>query len=154
MANQKGITDPADKRNASAGEENDEEIIDLTEIVESPEEEEDDVIELTEIVKESDEDAPAAAGGSVALEELEPDADISKDFIAPGEAGREEGREAGRDEAVFASREQIDAAVEKVVRDIYAEKIEAMLFEVINTVVKDEIGRLKGILEHGVQSED
>ncbi|MCP4687515.1 MAG: hypothetical protein GY859_05650, partial [Desulfobacterales bacterium] len=99
-----------------------------------------------EIVKESDEDAPAAAGGSVALEELEPDADISKDFIAPGEAGR--------DEAVFASREQIDAAVEKVVRDIYAEKIEAMLFEVINTVVKDEIGRLKGILEQGVQSED
>ncbi len=146
MANNSGTTDPTNKVNASADGEDDEDIIELTDIVEGPGDEDDDIIELTEIVTEEEDESPGAVGAGISRKGLEPDADIENDFIDPGETGPAE--------AVPVSREQVDAAVEKVVRDIYAEKIETMLFDVVNTVVKDEIGRLKGILEQRIQPDD
>ncbi len=122
MANRNEGTDPADKASAAEAEDN-EDIIDLTEIVGSPGVNDDDVIELTDIVKEDvDETASARIAAAAAT--------------------------------VPVSREQVETAVEKVVRDIYAEKIETMLFDVINTVVKDEVDRLKEILEQEVQPDD
>ncbi len=131
MANKKETTDPADKVNALAEEEENEDIIDLTEIVDGPDEDDDDVIELTDIVKE-DVDETARAS------------DMAAAATPPSTAAA----------AVPVSREQVEAAVEKVIREIYAEKIETMLFDVINTVVKDEIDRLKEILEQEVQPDD
>ncbi len=144
MANKNETTDPADKVNALA-EEDDGDIIDLTEIVEPPVENDDDVIELTDIVKEDvDETRPTvetAADGAPRKESAE-SADAGPGEIAIAET------------SAPVSREQVQTAVEKVVREIYAEKIETMLFDVINTVVKDEIGRLKEILEQEVRPDD
>ena len=62
--------------------------------------------------------------------ELDSEKDVSEDFPGIGDV----------------SDEQIDAALERVIKKMFHEKIDHLLVEVIEKTVKKEIERLKGIL--------
>ena len=62
--------------------------------------------------------------------ELDSEKDVSEDLSGIGDV----------------SDEQIDAALERVIKKMFHEKIDRLLVEVIEKTVKKEIERLKGIL--------
>ena len=85
---------------------------------------------------------------------LEPEADTpmpgAGTGLAPAAFG--EGREpdpAGPAPGVRLSDEQVEAAVERVIRKMYADKIDAILVEAIEKTVSEEIDRLKNLLNQG-----
>ena len=144
----------------------DEPIIDLTDIVEtappetaSPEppvaveDEAENVIELTDVVQEHaeateqmfesalDETAPPENGIVEEIYEEIPDDDDFTDALGVDlEAG------IAPLEAPSVSHEQVEAAIERVVKEMLSDKIETLLIKIIDKEVSKEVQRLKNLL--------
>ena len=116
----------------------DEEIIELTDTIESPAESEEETIELTDMI----EDSAESEDEIVELTDIAETPDLEP--VEPIEKIDE------KDDIIEASptvtSEQVDAAIERVVRDMLSEKIESILVQVIEKEVSKEIARLKGLL--------
>ena len=136
-------------------------IIDLTDIVESAppeppvavEDEAENVIELTDVVQEHAEateqmfesalDETALPDNGIVeeiYEELPEDDDFSDALGVDLEAG------IAAPEAPSVSHEQVEAAIERVVKEMLSEKIETLLLKIIDKEVSKEVQRLKNLL--------
>ena len=167
--NTSGIADAA-----PVGPEVDEEIIVLTDIV-SPEPETDEpVIELTDPAasEEADDEETVALSDTEGAELIDGEIIELTDMIEPAagnegekaaafagqgdgtsgpeDTGKEESAEPVSDVA-SPSTDQLEAALERVVRDTFSEKIEGILVDVIEKVVKEEIERLNALLEDSAE---
>ncbi len=114
----------------------DEDIVELTDVIEDSAESGDEIVELTDI---------AEAPGPESVEPMEridvedaAEAIDLKDVVAENDDMIEA--------SPTVSSEQVDAAIERVVRDMLSEKIDSILVQVIEKEVSKEIGRLKGLL--------
>ena len=120
----------------------DEEIIELTDVVDSPEIQESDIIikdldDDTEIDNFQKDDFTASLGlkidDGVIISE-----DISETvYLNDGQ---------GKPEKISVSSKQIEEAIERVVQKMLGEKIDGILYKVIERAVSQEIIRLKNIL--------
>ncbi|MBU1713291.1 MAG: hypothetical protein KKD47_09320 [Proteobacteria bacterium] len=125
----------------------DEEIIDLTEVVDNPEIQESNIIMSDIIMKDLDDDTEVdnfqkddftASLGLKIEDEIGVPGDISETVeldLAPGES-----------ETISVSAKQLEEAIERVVQKMLGEKIDGILFKVIERAVSQEIIRLKNIL--------
>lgn len=143
-------------------------IIELTDIVsdETGDPETEEVIELTDIIEpESDEGDPADIEPAAAAEDteiegpLEMEADLV--FDAPDlqddppepetEGGGEPGEPTEMDTDMPAvagvSPEQVEAALERVIEKKFSDKIESILFEVMENVIEKELKSIKESLQ-------
>lgn len=85
----------------------------------------------------ADADTDLAAGMGIALGEKEPDSgEPVQDDIAAGK----------QLELAAPSDEQIDDALTRVIEKLYGEKIEALLYELVDKKVSDEIDKIKALL--------
>ncbi|MBW2569242.1 MAG: hypothetical protein JRD93_06795 [Deltaproteobacteria bacterium] len=143
----------------------DEEIIELTDEVVNASEEK--IIELTDVVEQSpltyeektisvfdDDSETGLVLDEVFDEERSKEQIIEDDFI--GSLGMELEAESTQkkdltSEAVSLSSEQIDEALERVIKRMYSKKIESMIAEMIEKAVTKEIEKMKGILIDGVE---
>jgi 23S rRNA maturation-related 3'-5' exoribonuclease YhaM len=126
----------------------DEDIIELTDVVDSPEIQESDIIikdldDDTEIDNFQKDDFTASLGlkidDGVIISE-----DISETvYLNDGQ---------GKPEKISVSSKQIEEAIERVVQKMLGEKIDGILYKVIERAVSQEIIRLKNILH--VNEED
>lgn len=126
----------------------DEDIIELTDVVDSPEIQESDIIikdldDDTEIDNFQKDDFTASLGlkidDGVIISE-----DISETvYLNYGQ---------GKPEKISVSAKQIEEAIERVVQKMLGEKIDGILYKVIERAVSQEIIRLKNILH--VNEED
>jgi hypothetical protein len=119
----------------------DEEIIDLTEVVDSPETQESDIIikdldDDTDIESFQKDDFAASLGLKI------DDTGISGDSSEA--AGFDLGL--GESEKISVSPKQLEEAIERVVQKMLGEKIDNILVKVIERAVSQEIIRLKNIL--------
>lgn len=125
-----------------------EEIIELTEVVDNPEIQESDII-----IKDLDDDTEidnfqkddfAASMGLKIEDGIGASGDISETFEM--DLGQ------GKSEKIAVSSIQIEEAIERVVQKMLGEKIDSILYTVIERAVSQEIIRLKNILR--VNEED
>ncbi len=126
----------------------DEEIIELTDVVDGPEIQESDIIikdldDDTEIDNFQKDDFTASLGlkiddGVVISEDISETVDL--------DSGQ------GKSEKISVSAEQLEEAIERVVQKMLGEKIDGILYKVIERAVSQEIIRLKNILH--VNEED
>ena len=130
-----------------------EEIIELTDVIESSAELEDETIDLADVVVDAFEtedeiveltDIAEAPGPEFAEPMERIDEEEEAEAIDLTDVVEEEDDMIEASPAV--SSEQVDAAIERVVRDMLSEKIESILVQVIEKEVSKEIGRLKGLL--------
>ena len=103
-----------------------------------PEWEDDDVIELTDIVED---DADAGDDGMIELTDIvEDDGDMSEPaetpVLAQAAAAAPEIR-----------MEDLEAALERVIEAKFSDKIESILFEVMERVIEKEIAQIKESLQ-------
>jgi hypothetical protein len=119
----------------------DEEIIDLTEVVDNPE------IQDSEIImKDLDDDADIESfqkddfAASLGLK-IDEGTGIAGD--SPEAAALDLGREPGK---ISVSQKQLEEAIERVVQKMLGEKIDGILVKVIERAVSQEIIRLKNLL--------
>ena len=129
----------------------DEEIIELTDEVVNTSEEK--IIELTDVVEQppltDDDSETGLVLDEVFDEERSKEQIIEDDFI--GSMGMELESEDTQEkdlvsETLSLSPEQIDEALERIVKRMYSEKIESMIAEMIEKAVTKEIERMKGTL--------
>jgi len=134
----------------------DEEIIELTDEAVNTSEEK--IIELTDVVEQpplTDDDSETdLVLDEVFDEERSKEQIIEDDFI--GSIGMELEPEDAQEkdlvsETLSLSPEQIDEALERIVKKMYSEKIESMIAEMIEKAVTKEIERMKGTLIDGVE---
>lgn len=143
----------------------DEEIIELTDEAVNTSEEK--MIELTDVVEQPpltdeektisvfDEDSEAdLVLDEVFDEERRKEQIIEDDFI--GSMGMELESEDTQEkdlvsETLSLSPEQIDEALERIIKRMYSEKIESMIVEMIGKAVTREIEKIKGTLTDGVE---
>ena len=123
-------------------------VIDLTDVVETPpadsviEDEEDDIIDLTEVVEPPEPVEETSHG----LEEMVAgDIDEGQSRIDDSTDSLEAELPSGTD-APSITPEQLDAAIERVVKEMLSDKIDAILNQVIEKEVTKEIDRLKRLL--------
>lgn len=126
----------------------DEEIIELTDVVAGPEIQESDIIikdldDDTEINNFQKDDFAASLGlkiddGVIISEDISETVDL--------DSGQ------GKSEKISVSAEQLEEAIERVVQKMLGEKIDGILYKVIERAVSQEIIRLKNILH--VNEED
>lgn len=129
----------------------DEEIIELTDEAVNTSEEK--IIELTDVVEQppltDDNSETDLVLDEVFDEERSKEQIIEDDFI--GSMGMELESEDTQEkdlvsESLSLSPEQIDEALERIVKRMYSEKIESMIAEMIEKAVTKEIERMKGTL--------
>lgn len=115
-------------------------IIELTQVMEAESSESGEILELTQMAGEE--------------EPLMPE-----DAVMPGTAEVPEAPEAGDGDLEVPnlkniSQEQLDAAIERVVEKKFAQRIEKILFEVTETVIKREIAEIKAGLQKDLDDID
>lgn len=126
------------------------------------------VLELTDEVAEASEEAEDPLAAAIELDEgFDDDLDVDHeedDFV--DSLGMEIGTEFDEDEAeetadtsplaegIDISSEQLDAALERVIKNMFYDKIDNLLVEVIEKTVSKEIERLKKILTEEVSSDE
>lgn len=129
----------------------DEEIIELTDEAVNTSEEK--IIELTDVVEQppltDDNSETGLVLDEVFDEKRSKEQIIEDDFI--GSMGMELESEDTQEkdlvsESLSLSPEQIDEALERIVKRMYSEKIESMIAEMIEKAVTKEIERMKGTL--------
>jgi len=114
----------------------DEDIVELTDVIEGSAESGDEIVELTDIAEAP---GPESVEPMERIdEEREAEAIDLKDVVAENDDMIEA--------SPTVSSEQVDAAIERVVRDMLSEKIDSILVQVIEKEVSREIERLKGLL--------
>ncbi len=111
-------------------------IIELTDIIndDSKQTTEEDLIELTDVVKEESFEEEE----NLELEVDEPDDDL---LIEPEEANDESFQD------MDVSQEQVEAVLERVIEKKFADKIDSILFEVMERIIKKEIIEIKESLQ-------
>jgi hypothetical protein len=113
----------------------DEDIVELTGVIEDSAESGDEIVELTDI---------AEAPGPESVEPMERiDEEREAEAIDLTDIVEEDDM---IEASPTVSSEQVDAAIERVVRDMLSEKIDSILVQVIEKEVSREIERLKGFL--------
>ena len=139
------------------GEKTDDGIIELMDIVNDDPEDisEDNIIELTDIVKKEDTDFNpdvAREEGIEVEEDLELDNEVFADkglelemFDKDIPVEQEKNILSDRDLSV--TQEQMEAALERVIEKKFADKIETILFEVMEKVIEKEIAEIKESLQ-------
>jgi len=99
----------------------------------------DDVVE-EERIGESDRDDHFMQNLGMALDVSHDDSEpISADILAPDDGDKTP--------SISLAEDQIEAAIERVIKRIFSEKIERMLVEVVERTVKQEIEKLKRLIE-------
>ncbi|HIJ55417.1 MAG TPA: hypothetical protein HPQ03_04760 [Deltaproteobacteria bacterium] len=128
----------------------DEAIIELTDVIEGSAELEEAIIELTDVIEDSAEPGePVIELTDVVEETTEPEDEIVEfEMTDIAEATGAESPEPMEriESSPTVSSEQVDAVIERVVREMLSEKIESILVQVIEKEVSREIERLKGVL--------
>ncbi|MCP4717705.1 MAG: hypothetical protein GY868_21485 [Deltaproteobacteria bacterium] len=161
--------------NESGQPDRDEEIIELTDIVTDGSKDSEEVVELSEIIDDDSADiaeSPDAEGDEVEEaivfdDELEDDfedvADDEDDFadslgmeIGDEEEGLDEEadfsepdaleEDAGIQEPIAIPQEQMDEALERVIKNLYSDKIEGIIISAIEKAVTREIDKIKAAL--------
>lgn len=102
-------------------------------------------IELDEVIeeeggKESDGEGPFMQDLGLELDDSPDEADLTPAGISNFENENEI-------QDISVSEEQLKTALERVVKDIYSEKIESMLEELVEKTVRQEIEKLKNLIE-------
>jgi len=126
-----------------------EEIIELTEVVDNPEIQDSEIIMSDIIMKDLDDDTGieidnfqkddfAASLGLKIEDGIDVPGDISE--TVEMDLGH------GKSEKISVSAKQLEEAIERVVQKMLGEKIDSILFKVIERAVSQEIIRLKNIL--------
>ena len=123
------------------------------------------VLELTDEVAEASEEAEDPLAATIELEEsFDDDLDVDHeedDFV--DSMGMEIGTEYDEDEdeaeetaaeGIDISGEQLDAALERVIKNMFYDKIDNLLVEVIEKTVSKEIERLKRLLTEEVSGDE
>lgn len=135
--------------------EQDEEIIDLSDIENKPAEKSNsvpdiDLLDKTFLDLEESEDIFSKTdisdedGGKGSL--IETAAEYATSQHAPLQTNFQEGPASSADKSFSLSEEQLEEALERVIKKMFAEKIDSILVEVIEKSVAKEIERLKDIL--------
>jgi len=127
--------------------ESEEAIIELTDVVDDDVEEEEEIIELTDIAAAS---LPESTEPLERIGEDEESEDTGAVEVEPDQPA-EDGL---MDTPPAVTSEQVDAAIERVVREMLSEKIESVMVQVIEKEVSKEIERLKGLLMDEQINED
>ena len=123
------------------------------------------VLELTDEVAEASEEAEDPLAAAIGLDEgFDDDLDVDHeedDFV--DSMGMEIGTEYDEDEdeaeetaaeGIDISGEQLDAALERVIKNMFYDKIDSILVEVIEKTVSKEIERLKRLLTEEVSGDE
>ena len=123
------------------------------------------VLELTDEVAEASEEAEDPLAAAIELDEgFDDDLDVDHeedDFV--DSMGMEIGTEYDEDEdeaeetaaeGIDISSEQLDAALERVIKNMFYDKIDNLLVEVIEKTVSKEIERLKRLLTEEVSGDE
>lgn len=138
-----------DEKNKSVNNPDEEEIIELTDVVDDPEIQESDIIikdldDDTEIDNFQKDDFAASLGLK-----------IDDGIVISGDISETVDLDSGQEksEIISVSAKQLEEAVERVVRKMLGEKIDGILYKVIERAVSQEIIRLKNIL-HVNEEED
>jgi hypothetical protein len=132
-----------------------EEIIELTEVVDNPEIQESDIIMSDIIMKDLDDDTEIDNfqkddfAASLGLK-IEDGIGVSGDISETVELDLDQ----GKSEKILVSAKQLEDAIERVVQKMLGEKIDGILFKVIERAVSQEIIRLKNILRVNNEEED
>jgi hypothetical protein len=139
------------------GEKTDDGIIELMDIVNDDPEDisEDNIIELTDIVKKEDTDFNpdvAREEGIEVEEDLELDNEVFADKgleleISDKDIPVEQEKNILPDRDLSVTQEQMEAALERVIEKKFADKIETILFEVMEKVIEKEIAEIKESLQ-------
>jgi hypothetical protein len=140
-----------------------EEVIELTDIANTPSDdirdtEADDIIELTEIV--TDTEAEMGNPPEPIEEEIDRLDEMVTDEIEDEKAPSDDlAGSLGVDlptgtEAPFITPEQLDAAIERVVKKMFSDKIDALLNRVIEKEVSKEIDRMRHLLSQELPEKD
>ncbi len=138
-----------DEKNKSVNNPDEEEIIELTDVVDDPEIQESDIIikdldDDTEIDNFQKDDFAASLGLK-----------IDDGIVISGDISETVDLDSGQEksEIISVSAKQLEEAIERVVRKMLGEKIDGILYKVIERAVSQEIIRLKNIL-HVNEEED
>jgi len=138
-----------DEKNKSVNNPDEEEIIELTDVVDDPEIQESDIIikdldDDTEIDNFQKDDFAASLGLK-----------IDDGIVISGDISETVDMDSGQEksEIISVSAKQLEEAIERVVRKMLGEKIDGILYKVIERAVSQEIIRLKNIL-HVNEEED
>ena len=137
----------------------DEEIIELKDEIDGGQEDDDEILDLLDAVEEfpikdqnniafTETEKPVGDEGILELTDEIIETSQDDDFVdSLGiELGTGEDIPEGSLEGDRVSDEQIEAALERVIKKLFYEKIDGILIEVIEKTVKKEIERLKNIL--------
>ncbi len=127
---------------------NDDDIIELTQVVDDKRPDDDqDVLELTQVVKDQDSVIELEDESIVTMELPQMDSDAveispekSFDQVQPDLSGM--------------SMEQLEAAIERVVEKKFSRQIEKILFEITEKVIKKEIADIKEGLQRDLDDID
>jgi len=144
----------------------DPELINLMDEMKSASDKEEEIIELTDVV-----DDPEIQESDIIIKDLDDDTEIDNfqkdDFAASLGLKIEDGivisgdisetvdpdSSQGKSEIISVSAKQLEEAIERVVQKMLGEKIDGILYKVIERAVSQEIIRLKNIL-HVNEEED
>jgi phage gp29-like protein len=123
-----------DRSGENMADSNDDEIIELTQVVdEEPSAKEEDVLELTQVAEDQDEVLELAREAAAEAET---------------DTGAFESVQEKTDQPDLSlTQEQLEAAIERVIEKKFSRQIEKLLFEVTETVIKREIGAIKAELK-------
>lgn len=150
------MADTTDWDDDMSGNKDTDDVIELTDIVAD---DDDDIIELTDVAapEETPDGMNSAADSEYDIELVSPDEpetilsldeddEDDPDFgfeTETGESDEKADADTGLPADVQISMEQLETALERVIERKFAEKIDAVLFEVMESVIKKEIDSLK-----------